>query len=165
MFEVSQLVVYGGHGVCCVIGIEERVVDRRPVSYFVLEPVTQPGTRFFIPSHNQIALSKVRYLLEREQLLAILDDPVSEQVWLPDDNRRKQLYRQIIASNDATAIFGMLCVLEQRKQLQMETGRKIHICDENFMRDAYKILCSELCVVLQIPQADVMHFLRQYLLK
>ncbi len=163
MFEISQLVVYGGHGVCSIIATEERVVDRKFVSYYVLEPLSQPGTRFLIPSHNPTALSKIRYPLEGEALLQILSAPSNEVSWLPDDNRRKQLYRQIIASGDASALVGMLRILEERKRLQMETGRKIHICDENFMRDAYKMLCGEICVVLHIPQSDVMNYLQQFL--
>ncbi len=163
MFEVSQLVVYGGHGVCKIVATEDRVVDRKSVCYFVLEPLSQPRTRFLIPNHNPAALSRLRCPLKKEALISILSDPRKSTQWFPDDNRRKQLYRQILASGDAAALVGMLRLLEEHKQAQAETGRRIHICDENFMRDAYKILGDEVCVVLQIPQPEVMNYLRQYL--
>lgn len=154
MFEVSQLVLYSGHGICCIVGTEDRVVDRKPVSYYVLEPVTQPGTKFFVPSHNPAALAKMRHPLEKDRLIAILSDSSSDLSWVSDENRRKQLYRQILSSGDATSMIGMLRLLEQHRKTQIEAGRKIHICDENFMRDASKILSAEISLVLQLSQEE-----------
>lgn len=159
MYQVSQLVVYGIHGVCRILQMEDRVVDRQKVSYYVLEPLSQPGTRYLIPSHNPAALAKMRPLLEKEQLLSMLNDAGAQQTWVQDENRRKQLYRQIITSGDAAALIDMLRLLQLHKQAQAEAGRKIHICDENFMRDAQKVLSGEISAVLEIPDKDVPAYL------
>lgn len=163
MYQVSQLVVYGIHGVCRIVQMEDRVVDRKNVSYYVLEPTLQPGTRFLIPSHNPAALAKIRPLLGKSQLLSMLSDASLQQDWIQDENRRKQLYRQIITSGDALALIGLLRMLEVHKRAQEEAGRKIHQCDENFMRDAYKVLSGELCAVLEIPERDVPGYLHRHL--
>lgn len=161
MFQVSQLVVYGAHGVCRILQMEDRVVDRQNVSYYVLEPVTQPGTRYLIPSHNPAAVAKMRPLLEKEQLLAMLSRDTAQPAWIPDENRRKQLYRQVITSGDAGTLIGMLHLLEEHKRTQAEAGRKLHLCDENFMRDAQKVIGGEISAVLEIPEKDVPAYLRQ----
>ena len=160
MYRVSQLVVYGIHGVCRIVQMEERTVDRQVVSYYVLEPLSQPGSRYLIPSHNQAALAKLRPLLDRESLERMLRTASSAQSWIPDENRRKQYYRQIITSGDAAALLGMLYCVERYKQSQAEAGKKLHLCDENFLRDAEKVLSGEIAVVLDIPEREVPGYIR-----
>lgn len=163
MYGVSQMVVYGIHGVCRIVQMEERTVDRQLVSYYVLEPLSQPGTRYLIPSHNPAALAKLRPLLEREELLRMLQAAPSTQDWIADENRRKQYYRQIITSGDAAALINMVHCLESYKQAQAEAGRRLHLCDENFLRDAQKVLSGEISVVLDIPEREVAAYVTQLL--
>ena len=159
MYQISQLVVYGSHGVCRIVDTEERVIDRKTVSYFVLEPLAQPGTNYLIPSQSPTALAKIRPLLEKEQMLEILQTTVNRQDWLPDDNRRKQLYRQILSAGDVTALLGMLRTLQTYKEHQQSIGKRLHICDDNFMRDAYKLLSGEICVLLHISESEARVYL------
>lgn len=78
MYEVSPLVVYGMHGVCRIVDTESRTVDLKTVSYFVLEPLAQAGTRFYLPCHNSAALAKLRSLISLERLQNILRDAERE---------------------------------------------------------------------------------------
>ena len=160
MYQVCQMVVYGIHGVCRIVQMEERTVDRQVVSYYVLEPLSQPGTRYLIPSKNPAALAKLRPLLERERLMELLRAAPSEQDWIADENRRKQHYRQIITSGDAGALISMVHCLEVHKRAQAEAGRKLHLCDENFLRDAQKVLSGEIAVVMDVAERDVPAFVR-----
>ena len=105
MYQVSQLVVYGVHGVCRITHMEERRVDRQMVNYFVLEPLSQPGSQYLIPCGNPAALAKMRPLLEKQQLLALLRGDLNEEPWIPNENLRKQYYRQILNSGDCVAGF------------------------------------------------------------
>ena len=53
MFQVRDQIIYGLHGVCRVIGTELKTVNRKKVEYFVLEPVQQPGSRYYVPKGNR----------------------------------------------------------------------------------------------------------------
>ena len=86
MYQIGDQVVYGFHGVCRIVDMEKRVVDRKTVRYYVLEP---------------------------------------------RDHRREK----------------------------KAAGRKFHLCDENFLRDAEKLICSEVSVVMEIPAEEVPDFL------
>ena len=156
MYGILQLVVYGSHGVCRILKTEERVVDRKRVKYYVLEPLAQPGTQYLIPSGNPAALAKIRPLLDQDVLTALLNKRVDMENWIPDENRRKQQYRTIISSGDADAQICMLRMLQQYQVQQGKIGKKIHICDDNFMRDVQKVLSGEIAVVLDIPVKDAM---------
>ena len=160
MYQVFQLVVYGVHGVCRITHMEERRVDRQMVNYFVLEPLSQPGSQYLIPCGNPAALAKMRPLLERQQLLALLRGDLNEEPWIPNENLRKQYYRQILNSGDVAALIGMLHCLETYKQTQLEAGRRLHICDENFLRDVKKVLSGEISVVLDIPESEIPDYIQ-----
>lgn len=163
MYQIGQQVVYGIHGVCSIVDLEERTVDRKKISYFVLEPLEQPGTRYYIPSQNQAALSKIRPLMDRQSLQAMLTVENMGDAWISDENKRKQYYREIINGVDSPALLRMVYALQRHKQAQAEAGRKLHLCDENFLRDAQRVLSGELSIVLQIPTNEVPAYIQSQL--
>ncbi len=156
MYQVGELVMYGVHGVCCVTAVEERTVDRKKVSYLVLEPRDQAGSRYLVPTGNPAAMAKLRPVLSREALEELLASPqVREDGWISDENRRKQYYREIIGSGDRVALLRMAHTLHAHKQATVAAGRKVHICDENFLRDAQRLLSTEFSAVLGIAPNEV----------
>lgn len=156
MYQIGELVLYGIHGVCRVSDVEARVVDRKKLHYLVLEPLEQTGARFLVPTHNEAALSKLRPLLTKEALEMLIRSPEARQdAWIPDENLRKQTYRELIGSGDRLALIRMVGTLRRHKQAQLSAGRKFHLCDDNFLRDAEKLLSGELSLVLGIEAGQV----------
>ena len=164
MYQVGQRVVYGIHGVCDIIEIEIKIVDRKKIPYFVLEPVDQPGARFYVPSENPVALSKLNCMLTRQELERIFAElEVSKAAWIADENRRKLAYRELLSGGDRLAVMKMLCALYIHKQEQEEKGKKFHLCDENFLRDGEKLICSELSLIMELPYPEALVYLRKHL--
>ena len=164
MLQIGSQVVYGIHGVCNIVEVETRTVDRKKVEYFVLAPNEQPNARFYVPMHNEVAVSKLRPLLTKEELEALLSsDDAHKDCWINDENRRKQKYRELINNADRAALISMIRVLLRHREEQLTAGRKFHLCDENFLRDAHKLLCSEFSVVLGIPQSEVDAYIKMKL--
>lgn len=155
MYRVLQMVVYGVHGVCQILQLEEKVVDHKLVSYYVLEPLAQPGTRYYLPSQNSAALAKIRPLTDKSRLQEMLSDTASQAEWIPVENLRKQHYRQILSTVDAGELLATVRCVEKHRLAQAEIGRKLHMCDENFLRDAKRVLTSEIAQVLQIDEREV----------
>lgn len=156
MYEIGEKVLYGIHGVCRISDREERMVDRVKRQYLVLEPVDQTGAKFYVPTHNEAALAKLRPLLTRKALEELLrSEDVKQDAWIADENVRKQSYRELISSGDRTALIRMVGALHRHKLEQIEAGRKFHLCDENFLRDAEKLLSAEFSMVLGIEPGQV----------
>ena len=155
MYRVLQMVVYGVHGVCRILELETKTVDHKLVDYYVLEPLAQPGTRYYIPSQNSAAMAKIRPLTERGRLEEMIRGDAQEAAWIPDENQRKQHYRRILASVDAGDLISMVRCVETHRQTRAQIGRKLHLCDENFLRDAKRVLTSEIAQVLQIEEKEV----------
>lgn len=164
MFQVGQKVVYGIHGVCDIIDIELKTVDRRKSTYYVLEPLEQPGTRYYIPKENPNAVAKLKPLLTRQELdELLLSSRGGESPWIGDENQRKQRYRQLIGGGDRCALFAMVTALHKHKAEQLRQGRKFHLCDENFLRDAEKLLSAEFSLILDISPAEVKSYITDLL--
>lgn len=164
MLQVGMQVVYGIHGVCRIIDVEIRTLDRKKVEYFVLEPREQPGARFYVPTHNQTALAKLRPLLTGEELEALLaSEDTHRDCWIHEENLRKLKYRELINGGDRAALISMVRALYRHRENQLAAGRKFHLCDENFLRDAQKLLISEFSMVLGIPQSDVRAYIEKKL--
>ena len=164
MYQVGELLVYGSHGVCRFLKEDRQVVDRKMVTYLVLEPLGQENARFMVPAHNPVAISKLRKLPQREELEALLDPPeIRNEAWVTDENRRKQLYRELIGSGDRERLLSMMRAIVRHKEAQAAAGRKCHICDDNFLRDAEKLMIGQIAVVMEMDQEEAKTFLRKKL--
>lgn len=164
MYQVGDQVVYGIHGVCCVVDQEERMVDRKRVTYLALEPVGQDGSKYYVPTHNAAAMAKLRKMLSREELEALMhSEEVRADSWIRDENQRKQAYRELISSGDRAKLMQMVHTLYRHKAAQAALGRKCHLCDDNFLRDAEKLLASEAAIVLNMEYDQAKKYLRESL--
>lgn len=164
MYEVGKLVVYGVHGVCRIRDREVRTVDRKSVEYLVLEPIGQPGSCYLVPAGNPNALAKLHPVMSREELEALLcSQQIRKSNWIPDENARKQRYRELIGSGDRIALLQMIYTLELHKKEQAALGRKFHQCDDNFLRDALRLIDSEFAVVLGIEPGAVGSYVQEKL--
>ena len=164
MYQLGDKVVYGSHGVCCVVGQEERVIDKRNVTYLALEPMGQGGSRFLVPTHNAVAMSKLRHMLTREELDTLLQSQeIRTDAWIRDENMRKQAYREMISGGDRQKLLSMIQTLYRHKAAQQSAGKNVHLCDENFLRDAEKLLVSEIAMVLELEPDQAKQYLREKL--
>lgn len=164
MYKIGELLLYACHGVCRFLGTEERVIHQKRVSYCILEPLEQTGTKFYVPMANAAAMGKIRRLLSREELEKLLqDERLCRSSWIADENQRKQAYKSMISSGDRPALISMVHALYQHKESQRQLGRRLHACDDQFLHDAQKMLDTEFSVVLNIPQEQVGSYVRSAL--
>ena len=166
MYQTGDWVMYGVHGVCQVIGTEKQLVNRKRTLFLVLEPLAQPGSRFYLPAENETALEKLKPVLSLAELTDLLGSDLARQHrWIQEEPRRKQYYRELIGSGDRVALMQMVSTLYRYKAEQLATGRKFHQSDDNFLRDAEKLLASEIALVMQLPQDGARNHLRECLQK
>lgn len=164
MYKTGELLLYACHGVCRFLGTEEQVIHQKQVSYCVLEPLEQTGTKFYVPMANAAAMGKIRRLLSREELEQLLhNEQLCGESWIADENQRKQTYKSVISSGDRSALISMVHALYRHRESQRLLGRRLHSCDDQFLHDAQKMLDTEFSVVLNIPQEQVGSYVRSAL--
>jgi len=162
MFEQGSLVVYGIHGVCKVADLESRAINGKKVEYYVLKPLEKADASFLIPTQNPAAVSKMRPILTKEKLEVLFSRDISEEdVWIGDENHRKQRYRELITGSDIAALICMVRAIHNHKEVQAASGKKLHQCDEYFLRDAERLLSSELSLILHIAPDAVGQYVKE----
>lgn len=163
MLGIGQRVMYGVHGVCTVVELENRKVDGKMLEYLVLEPLEKSGSRFLVPSGNPKAMAKLHPLLPKEALEEMLSaQEIWQDVWIPQENLRKLKYRELLSGGDREALLQMVNTLHTHQRLQLEAGRKMHLCDEGFLRDATRLICTEFAISLNIPAAEVPVYIESF---
>lgn len=164
MFVAGDRVIYGSHGVCRVTKLEDRKIDRKYVTYLVLEPEGQPGASYLVPTHNAAAMAKLCPILCRDALEALL---ASEEIrlgeWTEDGNQRKLLYRELLNGGDRVRLLQMICALYRHKEARLAEGKKFHQSDDGFLRDAEKLICSEISCVLGLDSQQAKLYLHEKL--
>ena len=164
MYRIGDKVMYGMHGVCMVTDKEQRIIDRKQTTYLVLEPEGQTGSRYMVPTHNAAAMAKIRPVLSRSEMEDLLaSGAVRADGWIPDEGKRKQRYRELISGCDRAQLACMIGSLYRHRAEQFAAGKKPHLCDENFLRDAEKILSGEIAAAMNLTPADALKYLRKKL--
>lgn len=164
MYQIGDRVLYGIHGVCRVADMEEKVIDRKMLTYLVLEPEGQTGARFLVPTHNPAAMGKVRTILTPDELKDLMcSEKIRKDGWISEENARKNLYRQLISSGDREQLMQMVFTLYRRKAQQLAAGKRMHLCDDNFLRDAEKLLAGEVSVVMDMEPEAAKKYIRTML--
>ena len=157
MFHINDVVVYGAQGVCEIVAIEEQKIDGAIKKFFVLKPKDDRVATFYVPTWNEKALAKMRKVMTKNEVNALIDSmPSKKPNWILNENERKEAYKKILASGDQAAIISMVQALYLHKQERETEGKRLHISDEYFLKDAEQLLYNEWQYVLNVDKAGLM---------
>ena len=164
MYQVGEYVIYGVQGVCRILGTEKQLVKGKRTEYLVLEPLDRGASKFYLPTQNPSAMDKLQPTLSRQQMEELMNsDAIQEECWIREDNQRKLRYRELMATGDRISLLQMLAAVYRHKDEQSAAGKKFHQCDDNFMRDTEKLLCSEISLVMELDLKESREYLRNRL--
>ena len=161
MFQVNDVIIYGTQGVCKIIGTEEKTVNRIRKTYFVLKPVDDKGATIFAPTDNEFVLKKMRRLLTKEEIHALIDAmPAENAVWIENENERREHYKVILPGGDHSELIKMIKAIYTHKKQREAEGKRLHMSDERFLKDAEQILYNEFQYVLELDgKEDLMNYI------
>lgn len=160
MYEIGNNVIYKNDGVCKITKIIFRTFKNREIEYYVLNPVHNSNAEILIPKNNPDLVGKMRKVLTKDEIIQIIEAmPDEEDIWISDENNRKERYREILTSGDRTELVKLIKTLYVHKQNQKQCGRRLHLTDERFLRDAEKMLYDEFAFVLEIEPDEVLGFI------
>ncbi len=155
MFQVNDVIIYGTQGVCKITGTEEKTVSGKKKTYFVLKPVSNQGATIFAPTDNEVVLRKMRRLLTRDEIHKLIDSMRSENaVWVANESERKELYKSTLAKGDRMELIKMIKAIYTYKKEREAEGKRLHLSDERFFKDAEQILYNEFQYVLDLGGRD-----------
>ena len=162
MFEKDELIMCGGHGVCRVVDIVGNPIDRldKRRKYYLLEPVFVKGSTIYTPVDNdKVIMRKIMNKEEAEDLIEHIK--LIDTVWIQEEKRREQMYKEAIRTYDCKSLVQIIKTLYLRKQNRLKEGKKVLSSDEQYLRKAEELLYSEMSLALSIPKEQVEEYITQ----
>lgn len=160
MFFKNDIVRYGAHGVCKIVDIAEKNFNGVPVEYYVLKPIYNDTSTIYVPVQNQSLTDKMHKVLSAEEIRALIQAmPYEESIWIDDEEERKRRYQEILVDGDRVELIRMIKALYLRQREQQAKGRKLHMADDRFFKEAERMLYEEFALVLQMKKEEVLPFI------
>lgn len=160
MYSINDTVLYGANGVCRISDICKREFSGIVKDYYILTPLNNESMTIFVPVNNKLLTDKIKRVLSKEEICALIASVSSKPTnWIIDDNERKEHYRTVLSSGNREEILNMIRELYIHKQEQLKNGKKMHLSDEQFMKEAERLLYSEFSLVLNIRADEVPNFI------
>ncbi len=164
MFKVNDTVVYDFHGVCTVRAVENHNFIGENLEYYVLQQITIPGNKFYVPTSNEKLVRKMRKLYSHFEIIKLIMDMSDEElIWIDDDVQRKKEYRRIISTGDRHELVRLIKTLYLHRERLSQEGKQLHIADAKFLSDAENMLYGEFAYSLDIPQDKVVEYIKEHL--
>lgn len=161
MFCVGQTVLYGSNGVCMVDDVTEKRIGKTKMQYYVLKPLCNNTSTLFVPTANQQLVSKMRRILTEDEAEAILRDLPPCGDWNDNKQERSEQFRAIITEGSCVELIRLIRLVRTREQEQLAGGKRLHISDERFLKEAEKMICEEFSLVLHISRDEVLERILQ----
>lgn len=166
MFQVGELIVYGGEGVCRVeaVGPITMSGEKSDKPYYTLAPLYRMG-KIFTPVDTAVLMRPVLSKAEAEELIRKIPD--IEAPIHTDRNPRVlgAVYQEIIRSHNCTDMIRLIKTAYRKTQARLARGAKPGQVDERYMKRAEDLLYGELAVALEIPREEVSMYIEQAVAK
>ena len=157
MYNIGDMVLYGGEGLCRIIGIEDKKIADRTIKYYALTPAGNESSVFYVPTEGKVAETKLRKIISGKENKKIINDAEFAS-WEENDRQRRDIYSNAINCADRGAIASLIKACDRHKKEISEIGKKLHKVDEYFLAEAEKLLYGEFKTVFKIEKEEIIPF-------
>ncbi|MCI1723362.1 MAG: CarD family transcriptional regulator [Lachnospiraceae bacterium] len=158
MLKINDSVMHRTSGVCRVKAIREDDLGAGRQQYYVLEPTYDKGMTIYIPTSKEH--DQLRRLLTAREIKSLIENVSGqENVWISDDRKRRQYYRDVLKSDDPQKLICLISTLYQKKNEREKEGKKFYAEDQGIMEEAEKILHGEIAFVMDIEPDEVVSYI------
>lgn len=164
MYNIGEIIIYTTYGVCKIEDITSQTFNGETKSYYILKPINDQKSLLQLQSDNPIVLSKLRHLLSVDGIFELIHSmPLIETYWIDNDNERKKHFSNIIKSGSRAETIAVIKSINEHHANLKERGRKLHASDEQYLKDAEKLIYDEISYVLGIERKLVPTFINNEL--
>ena len=164
MYSVNDKIHYGSSGVCVIQEIATLRFGRTRERYYVLKPVNQNASMIYVPVENEQLVSKMRPVLSREEVHALIRTiPEVQTAWVEDVQERKSTFDEMLKRHSCADLIVLIKTLNEHKQTRQSRGKSLHVSDEGYLREAQRLLYDEFADALEIPPSQVSAYIQEQL--
>ena len=156
VFHVGEVVLFGSEGVFRVDEITSKKIDKTITEYYVLRSLYRSSNVLYIPVGIGGLEQKMYPVMSRKEIDELIDRmPTAGICWVDNENERKLRFKEILSCGDRLAVAGLIRTLCEHRVNQEKTGKKMHLSDERFLKDAERLLYDEIAHVMDIEPSQV----------
>ena len=161
-YSKGDFVVYGTNGICKIDDIQKMTfpMETAEHTYYVLRPIASRTSTLFVPDHKEELVSKMRYVLKKEEIDDILAGTGGQVTqWIDDKNERANTYKSIRQEGTPENLLSLIRCLYERKTALIEKGKKLPAADDNILNSAERMVREEFAYTLDIPEEQVAEYI------
>ena len=165
-FEKGQLLVYGTNGICTVESVEHMSFSAGMPKemYYVLRQHRNQENTFFVPLKNEKLTSKMREIMQKEDIEDILMGLSEGDVkWLKDRRERAEYFKGILHDGVSQKLLSMIITIYNQKRKLEKEGKKLPVTESGILKSAEKLVEEEFGWVLGMEPEQVPKFIRKRL--
>ena len=160
MYQVGDLIVYGGEGVCRVeeIGVPKIAGVNKERQYYTLSPLYRTG-KVFAPVDANVFMRPV--ITRDEALMLIRGIPEMETTVYENSNLRflNEYYQQRLQNYTCEGLLQLIRNTRAKRDVMISRGKKLGLVDERYMKRAEDMLHGEFAVALGITRSEVPQYI------
>ena len=164
-YKEGDIVVYSSEGLCEIDELTEKKFDGKVIGYYVLRSLYNKNSVTYVPMNNEKSLSKMRHILNREEIMSLIAEmPEEVMPWIKNDRDRQKAFKEILIYGDSKDLVRLTRTLYMHREEQMAKGKKLHLSDERVFKEAEKLIYEEISYVMDIPRDQVLNFITDKML-
>ena len=162
MYKIGDIVIYGAEGLCRIVDITEKKFGKEVIEYYVLESIDSSDSTTYVPMHNEKSMSKMRHILREDEIVEIIKQfPANDMPWIDNDRERQKVFRDTLLFGNSKDIIRLARTIHLHQKKQEAQGRKLHMADERFLKDAERMIFDEIAYVMKIEKDQVLDFITE----
>lgn len=158
MYNIGDMVLYGGEGICRISAIEDRKIADKKISYYILSPAGESSAVFYVPVEGKTAEMKLRKIITADEFIAIVSKATPSE-WIENDRARRDKYKTAINEADRAALASFVKSIDAHRAELSEIGKRLHKLDEYFLIEVEELLLGELKTIFKIEKGGVIPFM------
>ena len=157
MFKVGSYVSYRSEGVCIISDIRKENFGTvgKDTLYYVLSPVGDAKSTFFVPVDNDTLVAMMRKILSADEVVELITQ-VSKRPdeWISDSKARGLYFKKVLGDGERDELVFLIHNIKKNIDAQTNLGKKPYVSDINTIDRAAKLLLGEFSMTMPISTTD-----------
>lgn len=153
MYNIGDLVIYSGHGICKVHEITDQTYAGITRKYYVLQPIENDQQ---LTINIPVDTDKIYPLVNQEEARELLQSFQSEGAkWINNHQQRARIYADRVNSGNRMEIAKVANTLIRKKIEVEKEGKKFYQQDSKLLASIESILFHELAIALNTSKSKI----------
>ena len=112
-------------------------------------------------AYYKALVKKIRGVMTKDMINGVLSKLPEPGEWNDNKQERSEQFRAIITEGSCVELIRLIRLVRTHGQEQLAGGKRLHITDERFLKEAEKMICEEFSLVLHISRDEVLERILQ----